>query len=402
MQPKYLRPYRERLIWISVFLSTLCVFSLIVMVATHSLYPAYSFEYIIRQKTIVWFYFLIFATLISFGINLYFGWLGRHIVESGICYTGQITKVYWHRAFLSGSEWKCRLAINCNNGKEYITPYYRYDLLNYLYDTRCELYILGKHCYVTGFQTMDRIMTKEEKKAGIYGGSAPHNTIPKFPFLNLVEFEACYRKNHSYRSTSQCVLLGVICLLLTLRIAAFSMQVYEPSRGDSDHDGAPDYIEFELGTDPLVADAVFQITDTDESTRSNVTLNVAAPYYKEMLSDAFINYSMLMLNEETMVGYVDRAFTFRLPQGCTEATILVEFHERLLENETFYPKLYKFSYDYQEQGLVELPSHWDGSSNHITWDCTEESKASTEIWRYYLLDKTSVDEWKNSYWANAT
>lgn len=122
MQPKYLRPYRERLIWISVFLSALCIFSLIIIIGTHQFYPAYSFEYIIRQKTIVWFYFLIFATLISYGINFYYGWLGRHIMESGVCYTGRIIKVYWHRAFLSGNEWKCRLVINCNNGAEYVTP----------------------------------------------------------------------------------------------------------------------------------------------------------------------------------------------------------------------------------------------------------------------------------------
>lgn len=93
--------------------------------------------------------------------------------------------------------------------------------------------------------------------------------------------------------------LGVICFIISLCIVAFSLNVYEPSRGDSDHDGAPDYIEFELG-------------------------------------------------------------------------------------------------------LVELPSHWDEISNHITWDCTEESQVPTEAWRYYLLDKTSVDEWQNNYWANAT
>lgn len=407
---KHLLPARERLIWIPICLSVLSFVYGAAVVLLHPFFQEYSYAYILRGKGMKFFIALVILTFFAIGGHLYVRWLGKHIVEAGTYHSGQITRVIWKRALLNWCEWKCQLVVTDQNGTEYTTPAYRYEFLNYLYGTACEVYTWGRHCYAKGFQTADRQMTKEEKRAGETGGKhTRHNQTPDFPILRRVEVVHRYRMKHSYRAVSERVILGYLVFMFMLYCMLAWFQVYETSPGDSDGDGMWDSDElYTYGTDPLVYDALFRYTRSDAAERYRVSVEVTAPYQENRYGFS-VRCISPQSHEDAIPGYVDQPFEiYRIPKQGTEAVLTVEFDETLLQKGGFVPGIGRSSYDHQEEGMVWLPTVWDGESNVVSVDLLSEGAEAYDAmseggWRYFLLDKREWDTWMKEYeeyWRN--
>lgn len=72
------------------------------------------------------------------------------------------------------------------------------------------------------------------------------------------------------------------------------------------------------------------------------------------------------------------------------------------------PGIGRSSYDHQEEGMVWLPTVWDGESNVVSVDLLSEGAEAYNAmseggWRYFLLDKREWDAWREeyeNYWRN--
>lgn len=280
MKSRHLRPLREQLHHVLFFMSALCGVCILWILFGHNLYPEYTFAYIIQSRNTRWFYLLLTLTIIFYGIHFYYQWLGRHITEAGIHYQGKLTKVIWKRAFFSGNEWKCYLVISCRDGYSYTSPAYGYELINYLYGTKCEVSVWKKHCYITNLQLTDREMTKEEKKAGKTGSPDSYNSIPNFPILHELKSEQ--RAIHKgYRTFSQRFYLTLVVFIICIYTTLFLLGVFAPGSSDTDKDGMSDYKEFEIGTDPLTPDSLFPLVKKDETCQIKGELAILTPYTHE-------------------------------------------------------------------------------------------------------------------------
>lgn len=401
MNPRHLRPLRERLHHILFLGSALCAICILWILRGQNLYPEYTFAYIIQSENTRWFYLLLALTVLFCGIHFYYQWLRMHITKTGIRYQGEITKVIWKRAFFSGNEWKCYLVISCRDGQSYTSPAYGYELINYLYGTQCEVAVWKKHCYITDLRLMDREMTKEEKKAGKTGSPDYYNSIPDFPILKELTSER-HSFHKGYRTFSQRFYLILVIFLICIYTIIFLLSVFTPASGDTDKDGMKDYEEFEIGTDPLTPDTCFPLIKEDETTRIKGQLAILTPYTRETKRQFYFAFTTPIRGEETIAGYIDSPFLLELPPDCTEATLTLELKEPIPASTDFRPQIYKYSYDCQDLGLglIPVPCQWDGNDS-ITWNCIDEPEDPAVSWRYYLLDKTAQDKfWKeyDAFW----
>lgn len=115
MDKKYLRPAREQLLWIPVFLSLVSILSTIGALVLHREMPEYTLKYMTSYNYNIWrMYALYLVTAISIGWYIYMRKIPEIIIDQG---ESQIGYIY--------------------------SPYYRYDFLNYLWGLNV-VYISGK------------------------------------------------------------------------------------------------------------------------------------------------------------------------------------------------------------------------------------------------------------------
>ncbi len=158
---------------------------------------------------------------------------------------------------------------------------------------------------------------------------------------------------------------------------------------DTDTDGVSDGREIELGTNPLVYQALFMITETldlGDSVLPSVTLELTGKQV-ETLDINIVEDEILFPN--TIPGYIGAAYNFSVDGTFKEAVLSFQFNEKLLEDETFDPVIYYFNE--QEQQLEELETSINGNiasakTNHfstyilINRTVFEESKIWIDVW----------------------
>ncbi len=398
MKKKCLRPAREQLLWIPCFLVILSILNTGIVIWGHQYHPEYTLEYVTFYSCRIWGLFgLYILTMLSVCGCAYVGWLGKNIVNKGQCHNGYIKEVIWYRAFFNVCEWKCRLVIETDYNVQFTTPFYKYDFLNYLGGTSCKVYSLGKQCYATDFQIVDRGMTREERRAGLRGGWFTNNDTPEFPILEEVLVTGHFREKGG-RETTQRFMLFLVSFLVTFVSFSFSMNTFEPLFTDSDGDGMDDWAEFELGTNPTSCDASFFLTISDSGEKINLklTVEIPAPCDYKIISGIDAEFVTPVLPTKGMPGYIDNPFSVRFPKNSTMAEVLIEFDEALLEVENFYPQVYRFSYLHQMQGMVKIPTVWDGTSNVVSVDFSSVDASDTS-WEFYLLDGNAWQTWHDNY-----
>lgn len=395
MKKKYLRTARERLLWIPVFMVIVSAINTGIFVFLCQAFPEYTLKYLTSYNhRIFGLYAQYFLTAISVGVYLSLQMYGKKILREGRNFHGTIEQVLWKRAFFSGCEWKCRLVIRVDENRTVLSPYYKYDLLNYLAGTGCQVAVLENKCYVTEFQTIDRKMPKDERKRGLDGGTfwESRNETPEFPILDKVKVVNQFRAKR-YREVSQRYGLYLICTIYVLTALQIGLRMFEPLHADSDGDGMRDSDEFTFGTDPTVFDPTFVFVKTDEmnGVRLEYRVEVPAPCSAMVQSDlgaAFIKKTVSRV--ESMPGYLVHPFVLRNPLGNSKSTVALEFDPALLQNENFIPQLYRCNN--QRQEMIMIPCDWDGKSNVISAQFSDVWDPDRE-WEYYLLEKNAWEAW---------
>ena len=396
---KYLHPLRERLIWIPVFFSSTFFIYVIMVILQRPLHPDFSIEYIIRLDGIKILGLQLLLALILVGCYKYNIWLGKHIVQVGDHHFGEIDKVIWKRTWLGWCEWKCRFVVK-DKDQEYFSPYYKYDILNYLDDTSCEFYTWRNHCYIKNFKTIEREMPKEQKKIGDSGGGIwlfcikEYNSPPDFPILMDVVDEKAYGYKPSKWFTNR---TEVFWLLMFYALIIFSRGIifYSPLDTDSDGDRAWDSEEiYYLKSDPLKYDSTFQYSQKTESEKYQVSIDVTGPYTNYMFF--YLHCDKPIMEEDKLSGYVDKPFVCeRLPGTYDSAVLTVTFDESLLDIPGFDPGLCTINSEWWDYSW--MPVSWDGHSNYFTVDL------DPEIYRAHYLKCIlfNKNEWHSWYYQYA-
>ena len=152
---------------------------------------------------------------------------------------------------------------------------------------------------------------------------------------------------------------------------------------DTDADGVSDGKEIELGTDPLVYQDLFMITETidlGDSVLPSVTIELAGEQV-ETLDINIVEDELLFPN--TIPGYMGAAYDFSVDGTFEEAVLSFQFNEKLLEDETFDPVIYYFNE--QEQQLEELETSVNGNI---------ASAKTNHFSTYILINRTVFEESK--------
>ncbi len=126
----------------------------------------------------------------------------------------------------------------------------------------------------------------------------------------------------------------------------------DPGKNDTDGDGVSDGKEIAIETDPLVYEAIFNITEcaTDEDT-VNVSVNIELSGEQvETLAVNRIHSDFLF--PEGMPGYIGGAYDFKVGGDFESATIYFQFDSSLLRDSQFDPVIY---YYYNESAQLLEP-----------------------------------------------
>ncbi len=153
----------------------------------------------------------------------------------------------------------------------------------------------------------------------------------------------------------------------------------DPLNSDTDGDGAYDGWEVYHGYDPLVADALFDVTETAAS--EGISTWVELQLTGEQITTLSVEEvtDSIFLDEE-VPGYIGSAFDFSVDGSFDEAKISFEFTAGLLEQNDFVPVIY--FYNEETQCLEELATSVAGNVASAT---------VTHFSTYILLNKTEVD-----------
>lgn len=402
MDKKYLRPAREQLLWLPVFLTCVSIICTGVAYFLHQKMPEYTLKYMTYYNYGIWrFSSLYLLTAFAIGYYIYVRNLPRAIIEQGECYSGHIQEIVWRRSLLNWCEWKCQLVIQTNYWQEYRSPYYRYDFLNYLIGTDCQVHVWKNQCYITDFQTSERKMTKIEKKYGVFGGGFwdAKNFTPEFPVLDSVlTTDKFWRK--SYRSATQISILCILLVLFLCVVTSNTLSLFEPRFKDSDGDGMKDVEEFSIGTDPTVYDELFFFVTKDEMNGVKLEYKVEVPAPCDYYTATYRMYAKFIQQPitrvETIPGYIVHPFYIVNESNCVNAEVTLEFDKALLSKPHFYPQIFRFSFDHQEEGMISVPFIWDGKSNVVHMDALLAGELGRD-WEYYFLDGYEWQQWYDNY-----
>lgn len=403
MDKRKLCPAREQLMWIPVFLVCISLLSTVEAYLVHRIMPEYTMKYVTYYNYKIWkLYGLYLLTLISIGWYIYIKKIPESIIKNGESFSGQICEIIWHRAFFNWCEWKVMLVIKTDGFGEIKSPYYKYDLLNYLSGTDCKVHIWKNKCYITDFHIIERDMAKEEQIYGLYGGRFldSKNLKPDFPIMKKVKSTDKFLVKSS-RGMSQRTVVCVSVAMFVIISLYNTLSMFEPVDRDSDKDGIKDYMEFKMGTDPTIYDESFTFVMTDEMDGSKLEyrVEIVAPCtYDLAIMNMHISFIRNPVTKvETIPGYIMHPFCISNEKKNTKAVIKIEFDEKLLEKPNFYPKLFRFSVDHQEEGMVPVTCDWDGKSNVVYADFDFAAKLDP-LWEYYLLDGYEWQQWYDNYW----
>ena len=150
----------------------------------------------------------------------------------------------------------------------------------------------------------------------------------------------------------------------------------DPVLNDTDQDGVSDGKEIELGTDPLVAQASFNMilsaNNGNEKVIPSVEIELAGEQVETLRIDEVNNDNFF---PETMPGYMGKAYDFNVDGQFSDATISFEFDSDMLENGAD-PVICYFNEETQE--LEELATTIKGNVASAT---------VTHFSKYILIDR---------------
>jgi len=150
----------------------------------------------------------------------------------------------------------------------------------------------------------------------------------------------------------------------------------DPLKTDTDGDGVSDGKEMELGTNPLVAEAEFEVTgkaENEDSVEVSVDITLAGDQV-ETLSIEPVNNDTLFSAD--MPGYMGKAYDFSVKGEFDEAVIKFKFNESALD-ENADPTIYYVNE--VEQKLEALETTVSGGT---------ASAVVTHFSKYVLIDRT--------------
>lgn len=149
-----------------------------------------------------------------------------------------------------------------------------------------------------------------------------------------------------------------------------------PIIDDTDGDGVSDGKEIEIGTNPLVAETSFEISEkfADEDTVSvSVKTTLSGKQVETLKIEKYNNEYFF---PESMPGYIGGAYDFYVDGSFDSATIQFEFDESLLGDDNFEPVIYYFNEE--KQLLEELDTKLTGNIASTT---------VTHFSKYILLNR---------------
>lgn len=389
MNEKHLKPLRERLWWITKFFA--CITGLLILeiylIDTFDL--MINLEYILKGRDIWFVLIFIVITLLSWILNYCLSLMSEHFSKNGDYLDGDIVRVVWKRSYISGYEWKIQFIIKCND-KLYYSYYYGYEILNYMTDTWCKVYLYKNKCHIDELRTCERDITKEEKRNGIYGGKKSYNTIPDFPICKSLMTIKRF-SNKSGKNISSRAFIGLICILISMYATKTALSLPRIQNRDTDNDGVMDLFEFRYGSDPLKYNETFTYKNTAESGCAKIMIEVTTKtgylleYETKILTD-------VSEHNENMQGYIINPFKLYFSKNVINARLLIEFDEKLLLDEEFLPCLYRYSRQNAIYGMEELNCEWDGSSNKLYYELSNEDISMCDWNKYYFLNKAEREQ----------
>lgn len=133
----------------------------------------------------------------------------------------------------------------------------------------------------------------------------------------------------------------------------------DPLVYDTDGDGLCDGGEIELGTDPLVANESFQVSQNNQADGDSVSASVEIELSGEQVGTLEINpVDNEVFFPEDMPGYLGMAYDFSVEGDFDTAVISFEFDSTILDNGAD-PAIFYFNED--DQTLEELETTIDGN-----------------------------------------
>ena len=155
----------------------------------------------------------------------------------------------------------------------------------------------------------------------------------------------------------------------------------DPCVADTDGDGVSDKKELEIGTDPLVKEESFHITQASQD-NGNVVASVTVDLKGEQVETLEIEpMGEEFLFPTNMPGFIGNAYEFSVDGTFDSAQLKFTFDKQLLNDENVDPTIYYFNED--EIQLEELPTTIKGNT------------ASTTVQHfstYILLDKNAYEK----------
>lgn len=153
-----------------------------------------------------------------------------------------------------------------------------------------------------------------------------------------------------------------------------------PLNPDSDDDGASDGVEIRIGSNPLVYENSFLVTESSDDgncVNASVSINLDGKQVETLNVEQFENDTFLT---SEMPGYIGSAYNFSVDGSFDSATISFEFDKTSLSQNAD-PTIYYF--DSEEQTLTELDTIITGNI---------ASAKVTHFSTYVLIDRTAFNE----------
>ncbi len=150
---------------------------------------------------------------------------------------------------------------------------------------------------------------------------------------------------------------------------------------DTDGDGAGDGIEISFGTNPLVADKIFNVhavADTADTVKVSLDIQLLAEQLETLEIQAFDDE---FLFPEEMPGYIGNCYDFSVDGSFENATIHFEFDSTLLKSSDFQPAIYYFNEEEQTLELLET-----------TINGNVASATTTHFSKYILLNRKVYED----------
>ncbi len=189
----------------------------------------------------------------------------------------------------------------------------------------------------------------------------------------------------------------------------------DPVKADTDGDGVSDGKEIELGTDPLTAQAKFNLSvsaDNDDRVTPTVDIELSGEQVESLSVEPVNNDNFF---PETMPGYMGKAYDFSVEGQFESATISFEFDASALGADAD-PVIYYF--DEQEQKLEALETTISGNvasatvthfskyilinrtiyNDSFTWvDVWDSTTTYTDVEIVLIIDDSGSMDWNDSY-----